>query len=226
MTDIASILGQNTSLNTTSAASTDRQTVAENFDQFLTLLTTQLKNQNPLEPLDTNEFTGQLVQFTNVEQAVKTNQNLESLIAATSATTLANTVSYIGKTVEATGTTAKLENGEANWSYELRSDAPKTFISIQNSAGLTVYTTTVAGTAGKNTFTWDGKLENGTTAPDGAYTVSIAAQNADGNAVSSDVSVKGIVESIDMTGTEPLLSINGTIFKLSDVKTITGGSTL
>jgi len=226
MADIAAILGQSTAAATTTGAAKDQKTVAENFDQFLTLLTTQLKNQNPLEPLDTNEFTGQLVQFTSVEQAVKTNQNLENLITATAASSLANTVSYIGKTVEAAGETAALENGNANWNFDLKADAPQTFVSIQNAAGQTIFTQTIAATAGKNTFNWDGKLANGTASPDGPYKISVQAKDADGNAVNSTTTVNGVVSSIDMTGSEPLLTVNGAIVKLSDIKAVTQPSTL
>src|SRR5215212_11938506 len=84
---------------TTSAA--NNATLAKNFDTFLSILTTQLKNQNPLEPLDTNQFTQQLVQFSSVEQQLKTNEFLEALVQANANSINSNAVSYIGKTISA-----------------------------------------------------------------------------------------------------------------------------
>src|ERR1044072_5286030 len=96
--------------------------MAKNFDQFLTLLTTQLKNQNPLEPLDTNQFTQQLVQFTQVEQQMKMNTQMASLIAIEQAAQSTAAMAYLGSTATVDGSTAKLTAGKANWTFS--SDKP------------------------------------------------------------------------------------------------------
>src|SRR6476620_1092951 len=97
-----------TSNNTTVNGSTSG--IANNFDQFLSLLTTQLKNQSPLDPLDTNQFTAQLVQFAGVEQQLKTNETLTSLLGLNSANTATAAVGFIGSTITADGATTRLSN--------------------------------------------------------------------------------------------------------------------
>src|SRR6478752_2194235 len=99
----------------TTKTTNDAATMAKNFDQFLTLLTTQLKNQNPLEPLDTNQFTQQLVQFASVEQQIKSNTTLASLLQATKASTATNALGFVGTEIRADGATTKLSNGKAQW---------------------------------------------------------------------------------------------------------------
>jgi flagellar basal-body rod modification protein FlgD len=108
---------------TTSNASTritsGSASLASNFETFLTLLTTQLRNQDPLSPLDSNEFTAQLTQMAGVEQQLLTNDLLTSLLAAQSAGGLDNASNYIGKEVTAAWSATSLEDGEATWTYEL-----------------------------------------------------------------------------------------------------------
>ena len=108
-----------------------RKTIADNFDTFLQLLITQLKNQNPLEPLDTNQFTQQLVQFTSVEQQLKTNEFLEAMMQSSQNSTNAQAVSYVGKTVTASGATTDLLDGAANWIYRVDAAAENTNITIK-----------------------------------------------------------------------------------------------
>src|ERR1700716_2870140 len=106
-----------TSTNKTSTASTATQGIADNFQPFLTLLTTQLQNQNPLDPLDTNQFTAQLVQFAGVEQQLKSNEQLESLIDIEKSAQAAAALAYGGNTVAVDGSTAQF-NGSATWNLK------------------------------------------------------------------------------------------------------------
>jgi flagellar basal-body rod modification protein FlgD len=179
-----------------------------------------LQNQNPLEPLDTNEFTAQLVQFTSVEQSIATNKNLEQLVALSVTNAFTSTVGYIGKTVIAAGDTAQLTDGEATWNYSLSAPAPETKITIHNSAGIPVYSETRSGNSGNNTFVWDGQLEDGTQAPDGAYSIAIDAKDANGNTVGVSTEIEGVVEAVDLTGSEPILTVNGQEIPLSNVRAI------
>ena len=98
-------------------------TIAGDFDTFLKILTTQLQNQNPLDPIDSSQFTDQLVQFSSVEQSIKTNKNLEQLIALSGANAFTGVVSYIGKEVTAEGAATNLKDGAASWSFSLTKDA-------------------------------------------------------------------------------------------------------
>src|SRR5262245_23987038 len=97
----------------------DKQTIAGNFDTFLQLLTTQLKNQNPLDPLDTNQFTQQLVQFAGVEQQIKQNEQLTTLISIEKSAQATTALAYVGQTVAVDGQTATLTNGSATWSFQV-----------------------------------------------------------------------------------------------------------
>src|SRR5207248_8742376 len=91
-------------------------TLAGNFQSFLTLLTTQLKNQNPLDPLDTNQFTQQLVQFAGVEQQLKGNEQLATLVSIEKSAQSTTALAFVGQNVAVDGQTAKLKNSSATWS--------------------------------------------------------------------------------------------------------------
>mgnify|MGYP003450247935 CR=1 FL=1 len=109
---VSGISGANPSTNAAS-----RQTIADNFHTFLQLLTTQLKNQNPLDPLDTNQFTQQLVQFAQVEQQLKSNDQLSTLVALQKSVQSTQALSYVGQTVAIDGQTSKLADSKAGWSF-------------------------------------------------------------------------------------------------------------
>src|ERR1700709_1646971 len=141
----------------TGTQSAAQQQLAGNFDTFLTPLTTQLQNQDPLSPMDSNQFTQQLVQFSQVEQQIDSNKNLESLISLTKTQTTTNAVSYLGKTLTITDGSAALQNGAAKWAYSLPSDAASTKLMITDSQGHAVFNTTGDTASGLHAFSWDGK---------------------------------------------------------------------
>lgn len=205
---------------TATQSNTERVGIADDFDAFLQLLTTQLRNQNPLDPLDTNEFTAQLVQFSSVEQSIKTNDNLSRLLDISAGNIASSAVGFIGKTVSAAGNTAVLQNGAAQWSYNLSDAASQATITIKDSFGQTVFTKEGALPAGANTFQWDGKRPDGTDATPGIYSISIEAKNADGVALSADTNMTGTVEAVDMTGSEPILTVGGNLVKFSDIRSV------
>src|SRR3954462_3431804 len=101
--------------STSSATGVDKDTLAGNFQTFLTLLTTQLKNQNPLDPLDTNQFTAQLVQFAQVEQQLKSNDQLTTLVSLQKTGQATQALNLVGQTVAVDGDTAPLKDGSAPW---------------------------------------------------------------------------------------------------------------
>ena len=114
MTDLISFV---TSSGTTAPSSgSDLSGLADNFDTFLTLLTTQMQNQDPLAPLDSTEFTNQLVQFSSVEQQIKTNESITSLVAASNASTGASLSGYLGQTAQLNSTGSGYYGDEASWS--------------------------------------------------------------------------------------------------------------
>jgi flagellar basal-body rod modification protein FlgD len=206
--------------SSTSSASASRQGIADNFDTFLQLLTTQLKNQNPLDPLDTNAFTQQLVQFSSVEQQLKTNEFLSALVQANANSVQTNAVNYIGKTVSAEGVRSELVNGKAVWNFSLE-DAADTTVTIKDKSGNVVYTEQGELQAGVGQFTWDGKTSTGAKAPDGTYSISMTGINAEGKNVPITTEFTGVVTGVDFTGSEPVLLIGPTRVNLSGVKAIT-----
>ncbi len=174
------------SLASSSISGDSRSAVAaakneDDLNKFLNLLVTQLKNQDPLDPMDATEFTAQLVQFAGVEQQIFANSNLEKLLKLEETNQISSMVGFIGTTIEAEGRTLPLENGKASFTYAMPAGANKATITITNSAGLTVYTGDADTTAGKNTFNWDGRSTGGQLQNDGAYNILVSGTDYQGN---------------------------------------------
>jgi flagellar basal-body rod modification protein FlgD len=207
------------SSSTTSGASPDTQTLAGNFQTFLTLLTTQLQNQNPLDPLDTNQFTQQLVEFAQVEQQLKSNDQLTTLVSLQQTAQATQALNFVGSTAVVDGSTAALTNGSANWSL----NAPKpvnAHIAITNSTGQTVFSGDYTLNAGSQVFPWNGRGNDGTQWPDGNYTISVTATDASGQTAAVATQIEGTVDSVDLTKTPPTLSIGGQDYTISQVKQV------
>ena len=190
-----------------------------NFETFLTLLTTQMKNQDPLSPLDSNEFTAQLTQMAGVEQQLLTNDLLTSLVAAQAAGGLDNASNYIGKNVTAAWTATSLEDGKATWAYELADKAEKVTLQVVNSTGAVVWEGDAPDkTSGIHSFTWNGQLNGGDVADDGGvYTLKVSATNAAGGKVDSQALIQGRVTGVEMYDGAPYLVIGDSILPLSTV---------
>jgi flagellar basal-body rod modification protein FlgD len=215
-----------TTISPTSTVSTgsvsnalDNTEIASNFTTFLQLLTTQLKNQNPLDPLDTNQFTQQLVEFAQVEQQMKSNDQLSSLVSLEKSAQATTALAYVGATVVVDGSTAQLTNGTANWSLNVTKPSTAT-ITIKDSTGQNVYTGTVAVNPGTQNFTWNGRGNDGRLWPDGAYTLTATAVDANQQSVAISTEVQAVVDSVDLTQDTPQLSINGQNYTLDKIKRI------
>jgi len=215
-----------TTISPTSTVSTgsvsnalDNTEIASNFTTFLQLLTTQLKNQNPLDPLDTNQFTQQLVEFAQVEQQMKSNDQLSSLVSLEKSAQATTALAYVGATVVVDGSTAQLTNGTANWSLNVSKPSTAT-ITIKDSTGQNVYTGTVAVNPGTQNFTWNGRGNDGRLWPDGAYTLTATAVDANQQSVAISTEVQAVVDSVDLTQDTPQLSINGQNYTLDKIKRI------
>jgi flagellar basal-body rod modification protein FlgD len=206
-----------------SAAATNSlasQQIAGNFQSFLQLLTTQLQNQNPLSPLDTNQFTQQLVEFAGVQQQLNTNDSLATLVSLQQTAQSTQALGFVGKTAVVTGSTAPLTNSAAGWQLSVPT-ASTLNITIANSTGQTVFTGSYNASAGNNQpFTWNGQGNDGTQYPDGNYTLTATAKDAGGNSVAITTAIEGIVNSVDLTQSPPLLSIGGQTYTVSQIKSI------
>jgi flagellar basal-body rod modification protein FlgD len=215
-TSVTSAVTNNASTNNTQS---DDGTLAGNFQTFLTLLTTQLKNQNPLDPLDTNQFTAQLVQFAQVEQQLKSNDQLSALVSLQQTAQNTAALEFVGQTVGVTGATAPLTNGQAIWNLTVPKPATGT-VTIANASGQTVYTGTYSMDAGTSPFVWDGKDGSGLQWPDGNYTISVTAQDANGQPVTVPTEIIAPVDSADLTQSPPTLSIAGQDYTLDKIKRV------
>ena len=181
-------------------------TIAATFDQFLNLLTTQLQNQNPLDPLDTNQFTQQLVQFAGVEQQLRTNTQLESLLAQSKAQSVPAAAAFVGMRITADGSTATLADNQASWSIKSPNAGTAVF-TITDANNRTVYTETRKVTAGPQSFTWNGRDANKVALQPGDYRLSVAAKDATGRALSVSTEIEGTVDSVSFEGDAPILKL-------------------
>jgi len=208
----------NTGATANNTASTATTGIADNFQTFLTLLTTQLQNQNPLDPLDTNQFTQQLVQFAGVEQQLKQNEQLKSLIAIEQSAQSTQALVYVGNTVAVDGSKAQFD-GSATWNIKAPKDTDAT-VTITNAAGQTAYSGSYSLSQGNASFVWDGKGNDGTQWPPGAYTLTATGKDSSGKDVAISTEVQGIVDSVDLTASPPLLSIGGQTYTTNQVKRV------
>jgi flagellar basal-body rod modification protein FlgD len=197
----------------------DQQTIAGNFNTFLQLLTTQLQNQNPLDPLDTNQFTQQLVQFAQVEQQLRSNDQLATLVSLQKTTQSTAALSFVGQNVVVDGSTAQLANSQATWSFTSPKPASAA-VTIKDSTGQTAYSGAFTLQTGPQNFQWDGKGNDGTVRPAGAYTLTISSKDANGQFVAISTEVQGVVDSADLTQDPPTLSIGGQNYALDKIKRV------
>jgi flagellar basal-body rod modification protein FlgD len=163
--------------NGTASTQNALDSLSGNFQDFLGMLMTQLQNQDPTSPLDTNQFTTELVQFSGVEQQINTNGALTQLISLTQSGQLLQSSAMVGKTVQVAASQMPLQNGAGSLTFT-DPTASTAEITITNAAGTKVLDTTVAATAGSNTWTWNGQDSNGNTQPDGAYNVTVTGATA------------------------------------------------
>ena len=208
------------SSDATSANTMANSQIAGNFQSFLTLLTTQLKNQNPLDPLDTNQFTQQLVEFAGVQQQLNTNSSLQTLVSLQQTAQSTQALGFVGKTAVVNGNTAAMTNSSATWDLSVPTNSNLN-ISITSSTGQTVFTGNYSAAAGASQpFSWNGQGNDGTQYPDGQYKLTATAADSSGNNVAITTQVQGVVSSVDLTQSPPLLTINGQTYTVSQVASI------
>ena len=206
-----------TAANSNSASSA-QGSLDTNYNTFLTLLTTQLKNQDPLDPMDSSQFTNQLVLFSQVEQQIQTNANLTTLISSASANTTQQALSYIGLDVQATGSSFKYDGSDAvKLGYNIPSTAAASTVGVFNSAGVEVYSAAGQTAAGNYTANWNGTDSTGNTVPAGTYTVQVSAVDGTGTPLATTTTVPGQVTGVSTTNGTTYLTINGAAVPLSNV---------
>lgn len=162
------------------STSTAFSQLTRNVDTFLSLLTAQLQNQDPLDPLDTEKFTSQLVEFASVEQSIATNRNLESLISLQSLVGRQSALGFVGRTVEIATDRAFSEGAGAGWTYETPTGAAAVRLSVIDASGQVVGSAIGDARAGAHEFQWNGKDSAGADAPPGVYRLRAEAVDAAG----------------------------------------------
>jgi flagellar basal-body rod modification protein FlgD len=222
-TPVVSAPSTGSSSSSSSTGSTATTGIADNFQTFLTLLTTQLQNQNPLDPLDTNQFTQQLVQFAGVEQQLKSNDQLKALVEIEKSAQATQALVYVGNTVAVDGSKAQFDKS-ATWNFQSEKDTSAT-ITVTNSTGQTAYTGSFALKQGGSSFVWDGKGNDGVQWPPGTYTLTATGKDSSGNSVAISTEVQGVVDSVDLTSSPPLLSIGGQSYTTDKIKRVVRPST-
>ena len=209
----------NTTTNATSRIGAGSTMLASNFETFLTLLTSQLKNQDPLSPVDSNQFTAQLTQMAGVEQQLLTNDLLKGLLAAQGGGGLAGAATYIGKDATAAWSATKFTDGEATWSYELASNASSATLQVLDGSGRVVWEGDAPEKAtGVHDFTWDGKATSGNDGQDGqVYSLRVVAKDTAGGTIDAQVLTRGRITGVEMYNGEPYLTVGNAILPLSTV---------
>lgn len=193
---------------------------AKNFNSFLTLLTQQLKYQDPLSPMDSSQFTTQLVQFTSVEQQIKQNRSLEAMVNLQRSIERTDAVGYIGREIETGGRSLLLQGGEGTASYRLDASAKEVSIAIKNSAGEVVRTLAGGTGAGTNTVAWDGRTDGGQRLGDGTYGFTVSAKDSRGNPVNVTTGFTGVVDGIDVGDETVILRVGAARIPLTDVTAV------
>ncbi|MBO6636356.1 MAG: gliding motility-associated C-terminal domain-containing protein [Parvibaculum sp.] len=158
--------------------------------------------------------------MSGVEQSIQTNRNLETLITAYSMQNANLSVSLLGKEVTGSGTGTLLADGEASWNFAVAKDAPDTTLQVINSDGATVYTEKMDASKGDHKFSWDGKDSKGNELADGTYFLKVTANGADGSPVAVDTRTTGLVTAIDLSTTDPLLTVNGAQIRYSQITAV------
>lgn len=198
-------------------------------DAFLNLLVTQLRFQNPMEPMQDQEFISQLAQFSQLEQlanmseSLDTNTEVDYIMSQTIANTMATTL--IGKTVVAEGSDFDMTSGEdVDLSFNLGADAATVKINIYDEGGSLVKTIEMDDVhKGNQTISWDGHNNNGTQLGSGTYSYEVHASTATGEEIAADKRVIGVVRSVKYEDGKAYLVVAGYKVDLGSIIEIVDG---
>ena len=220
---VSGITSPNVAIN---QVTTSKNKLAKDLNSFLQLLTSQLKNQDPLSPMDSSEFTNQLVEFAQVEQQIGMNDNLTSLIGLTNQSIVSNAVNYIGKTIEGESNQAPLQNGKLKAAYGLNAEAHQVTVVVRNEAGDIIYSRPIESAAGRtqgvHSFEWDGKDSNGNQLPDGPFTISVTAVGADETPIENYITAFGRVTGVTTINGATVLLVGKVGIPVNSVLSVTG----
>lgn len=193
----------------------------DTYDNFLLLLTKQLQNQDPLNPMDTAQFTQQLVGFSQVEQQIASNKSLEKLIALQSATNAFGAVSFLGNEVQVDSSQISLKDGKARFQYEIDKTASRAVLTVVDSRGQVVLVQEANKGIGSYTVDWNGKDAFGNQLPDGEYRVAVSYGDEQGETYAAKITSFGIVDSTEITEGEVKLFVGSVGFPVDKILKVT-----
>jgi flagellar basal-body rod modification protein FlgD len=178
---------------------------------FLSLLTTQLEHQDPLNPMDSTAFTAQLAQFSSLEQMTNMNEKLEYLLMYQASLNNAQTASFIGKTIKANGNSVGLDEGVAGpISYELPAEASSVSVEVHSPDGQLVRVINAGSQEpGEHQVDWDGRDQDGNVLPDGTYTFDVVAKDMNGEDLRATPYIEGEVSGLVFKDGSTSLVVDG-----------------
>ncbi len=200
-----------------------RTRLSDNYDTFLVLLTAQLQNQDPLAPMDSTQFTQQLVQFSQVEQQIRTNEQLGTLVGQYSAATAGAALSYLGRDALIESDSTALVNGAASWGYTLAGAADALTLTVKDARGATVFETTGDRGQGSHVFAWNGRDSAGNPVAAGTYRLVVGAKNAAGEIIAVTNTVRETIRGVDFSGATPLVITDTGTRDLSLIRAVLDG---
>ncbi|HQT60652.1 MAG TPA: flagellar hook capping FlgD N-terminal domain-containing protein [Acidiphilium sp.] len=194
--------------------------LSSNYNNFLTMLTTQLRNQDPTNPVSSSQFTSELVQFSQVEQQINTNQSLTQLLQLTQAGDLTQASAMLGSKVTATSSQLPLQNGTGTLNFNAPTSGPVA-IAVYNSAGQQILDSAINATAGSNSWTWNGKDASGTQMPDGAYNVAVVEGGANGATTTLPFTITGTATGVTSSTNSVSLQLGNVAIPFTAVTNVT-----
>jgi flagellar basal-body rod modification protein FlgD len=215
-------IGASTAAGATTSAQTGQAALTAlsgNFSNFLGMLMTQLQNQDPTSPLDTNQFTQELVQFSGVEQQITTNSSLTQLIQLTQSGQVMQGTAMTGKPVTVTSNQIPLQNGKGSLTFTAPAAGPAAIV-IAGPNGQPIRSVSLNAAAGQNSWSWDGTDNAGNTVPDGAYAVSVVGANADGSTTPLSFTVTGTATGVQNTASGLQLELGALPVAFSAVQSV------
>ena len=213
----ASTTAKTTGSSSTTSTAASSAKLTQDYNSFLKLLTTQMQNQDPLSPMESTEFTNQLVQFSQVEQQISQNTKLDKLVSLQNNNQTQASLGFIGLDVEATGNAFSYDGNPVKMSYTLPETSTSTKIQIKNEKGVIVRTMDGVRSTSRQELTWDGKKSDGSAAPAGNYTMSVVAPKSDNKLMTATTTVFGRVSGIEAGNGVTTLMMGKVPVKMEDV---------
>jgi flagellar basal-body rod modification protein FlgD len=192
-----------------STSSPGAKSTTTDFNMFLKLLTTQMQNQDPLSPMDSTQYTQQLVQYSQVEQSVQQNSTLKDILGSLSNQTIGQAAHFIGRDAVFDSAVSGLGAKPASWQYAADRTMASGTVTIRDAGGKTVFTAPLDVSKTSGAYAWDGTLANGGKAAAGAYTLALSAVDASGASVATRITSTGVVDAVNASGGVVSLGVNG-----------------